>query len=91
MNQVQIEAPTRDKETFIEFNDAISFEIPGRGTVYATTAPFDSPDYSYLINRTVKINGNEWTVTAVEHRALGGIRKAGSPIGLVVRRPNALD
>lgn len=80
--------PAHDKETFIEFNDAISFDIPGKGTVYATTAPFDSPDYNYLINRTVKINGNEWMVTNVEYNSpFAGVCRAGSAIGLVVRKP----
>lgn len=84
--EIDSNEPKLGKETFIEFNDAISFDIPGKGIVYVTTAPFDSVDYEYLINRSVMINGNERFVTNVEFgKGVIGLCKAGSPIGLIVR------
>ncbi len=61
-----------------------TFEIKGRGTVYAVAAPEERKRDGAFMGEKVIINGEERTIYAVESYALGVIRK-GSTIGIMVR------
>lgn len=59
------------------------YYIEGFGYVYAVDNPHDCTDFNHLIGATVKINGKEHVVRAVERFAKMSWKK-GESIGLLV-------
>lgn len=64
----------------LDFDAEDSFEIKGRGTVYAGRCPID--DGEKMTGQVVRIRGSLYRVTAVERGAF--YPRLGEPIGLLV-------
>ena len=74
----------------LTFENAERWEIAGRGTVFGVKNPTACDGFSHMLGQKVKINGELWVVRGVESFALAHTR-AGTPIGLLVKKENQND
>lgn len=69
----------------IEFSEAESFYIRGRGQVFSVLLDQETYDFSHLIGQKVRINGNQYTCTGVDHFAHTPPWRLGERIGILVK------